>query len=108
MVVGEEAVTFGALLRRYRVAAALSQEALAERAGISSVAISALERGTRRAPYLGTVEQLATAMALDAEERATLIAAARTAAGEPADAPVMTQSSRYPDDRAPPPTASAG
>ena len=79
-----EAGTFGALLRRYRQAAALSQEALAERARISAVAISALERGVRRAPYLGTVDVLATAMALGTADRAALLAAARPSAGEAA------------------------
>ena len=79
-----EAGTFGALLRRYRQAAALSQEALAERARISAVAISALERGVRRAPYLGTVDVLATALALGTADRAALLAAARPSAGEAA------------------------
>ena len=82
-MVGGEAETFGAMLRRYRQAAALSQEALAERAGLSAVTISALERGARRSPYLGTVELLATALALDAADRAALIAAARPSGGEP-------------------------
>jgi predicted ATPase/transcriptional regulator with XRE-family HTH domain len=92
---GDEVEAFGALLRRYRQAAALSQEVLAERAGISSVAVSALERGVRRAPYLGTVELLAGALALDAKERAALLAAARpagdgsgSAALEPPPSPV--------------------
>ena len=35
---------FGELLRRYRVAAGLTQEALAERAGISTRGVSDLER----------------------------------------------------------------
>jgi hypothetical protein len=35
---------FGALLRRHRQQAALSQEQLAERAGLSADAVSALER----------------------------------------------------------------
>ena len=35
---------FGALLRRYRLAAGLSQEQLAERAGLSARAVSALEQ----------------------------------------------------------------
>jgi predicted ATPase/transcriptional regulator with XRE-family HTH domain len=72
-----ESGTFGALLRRYRQAASLSQEVLAERAGLSAVAISALERGARRAPHLRTVEVLATALTLDVAERAALVAAAR-------------------------------
>jgi predicted ATPase/transcriptional regulator with XRE-family HTH domain len=80
-----DAGTFGTLLRRYRQAAALSQEALAERAGLSAVAISALERGTRRAPYLSTVEVLATALTLGIADRTALLAAARP---ERAPAPV--------------------
>jgi transcriptional regulator with XRE-family HTH domain len=41
---------FGTLLRRYHVAAGLSQESLAERARLSLEGISALERGYRRSP----------------------------------------------------------
>ncbi|HZV76180.1 MAG TPA: helix-turn-helix transcriptional regulator [Candidatus Babeliales bacterium] len=41
---------FGVLLRRHRLAAGLSQEALAERAQMSSDSISSLERGHRRTP----------------------------------------------------------
>ena len=37
--------TFAALLRRHREAAGLTQEALAERAGLSTRAIAYLERG---------------------------------------------------------------
>jgi transcriptional regulator with XRE-family HTH domain len=44
--------TFGALLRRARRAARLSQQALAERAGLSVDAISALERGLTVWPRL--------------------------------------------------------
>jgi transcriptional regulator with XRE-family HTH domain/tetratricopeptide (TPR) repeat protein len=77
MMANGEAGTFGALLRRYREAAALSQEALAERAGLSAVTISALERGARRTPHLTTVNVLAGALDLGAADRATLVAAAR-------------------------------
>ena len=45
-----ETLAFGELLRRHRLAAGLTQEALAERAGISVRAITDLERGVRRAP----------------------------------------------------------
>ena len=41
---------FGALLRRHRLGAGLSQELLAERARMSVYGISALERGERRHP----------------------------------------------------------
>ena len=41
---------FGKVLRRHRLAAGLSQEALAERAGLSPRGVSDLERGARRPP----------------------------------------------------------
>src|SRR5829696_3553637 len=66
------AASFAALLRRYRVAAGLSQEALAERAGLSARAISDLERGVRRAPYRETVSLLADALGLRDGDRAAL------------------------------------
>ena len=62
--------TFAALLRRARRAAGLSQEALAERAGISVDAVSALERGLTRAPHPDTLERLVEALQLEAAERA--------------------------------------
>jgi DNA-binding XRE family transcriptional regulator len=45
---GQGATAFGDLLRRFRDGAGLTQEELAERAGLSSMAISLLERGERR------------------------------------------------------------
>jgi predicted ATPase/DNA-binding XRE family transcriptional regulator len=60
---------FGSLLRRYRLAAGLSQDALAERARVSANGISALERGRRRIPQRETLELLAGALALNAEQR---------------------------------------
>jgi predicted ATPase/DNA-binding XRE family transcriptional regulator len=70
---------FGDLLRRLRTAAALSQEALAERAGLSRNAISELERGLHQAPRLETVRLLADALALEADDQRALVAAARPA-----------------------------
>jgi transcriptional regulator with XRE-family HTH domain len=61
---------FASLLRRARRAAGLTQEELAERAGISVDAISALERGLSRAPHQDTLELLAEVLQLSAEERA--------------------------------------
>src|SRR5262249_18054114 len=63
--------------RRHRRAAGLTQEELAERAGISVDAISALERGVSRAPQKATIELLAEALRLSQEERTQLEAAAR-------------------------------
>ncbi|HYL27761.1 MAG TPA: tetratricopeptide repeat protein [Candidatus Nitrosotalea sp.] len=70
---------FGALLRRLRIEAGLSQEALAERARISAKAVGALELGTRRAPYKETVEQLTIALNANGEEAAQLEALAERA-----------------------------
>jgi len=72
--------TFAELLRHHRVAAALSQEALAEQAGLSVRAISDLERGVKSHPYLETVRSLADALNLTLPQRAALAAAARPTA----------------------------
>src|SRR5215207_8461136 len=66
----------GDLLRHHRTAAALSQEALAERAGLSVRAIGDLERGIHRVPRLETVRLLAEALGLDEAGRAEVLAAA--------------------------------
>jgi predicted ATPase/DNA-binding XRE family transcriptional regulator len=65
----DSAQAFGELLRLHRIAMAFSQEELAERAGISPKAVSALERGTRKAPYPDTVARLAGALLLDPDAR---------------------------------------
>ena len=54
-----ESPSFAVLLRRYRIAAGLSQEELAERAGLSRRGISDLERGQRRRPHLATNRRIA-------------------------------------------------
>ena len=71
---------FGNLLRRYRLAAGLSQEQLAERAKISPNGISALERGYRRNPQRETVALLAGALMLSDDQRKEIEAAARAGA----------------------------
>jgi transcriptional regulator with XRE-family HTH domain len=65
----------GELLQRHRLAAGLSQEELAERAGLSERGISDLERGLRQAPYPATLRRLAEALGLPEAERAALLAA---------------------------------
>ena len=70
--------TFGALLKRLRVATGLTQEALAERAGLSAKAVSDLERDPTRTPRLGSVTLLTEALGLDPDQRARLLAAARS------------------------------
>jgi predicted ATPase/transcriptional regulator with XRE-family HTH domain len=69
--------TFGALLRRLRLAAGLTQEALAERAGVSARAVGDLERQPDRQPRLDSLALLADALGLDPAERARFLAAAR-------------------------------
>src|SRR5580704_10706568 len=67
---------FGMLLRQYRLAAGLSQEALAERARVSTQGVSALERGYRRTPQRETLSLLVGALALNDEQREEFEAAA--------------------------------
>src|ERR1700730_701743 len=66
--------SFGSELRRLRLLAGLSQEILAERAGLSTASIAAYERGRRRRPYPNTLACLATALDLAPAERAALMA----------------------------------
>jgi len=73
-VLAESTTTFGELLRRHRVAAGLTQEALAARAGLSVYGIQKLERGTTR-PYRDTAARLALALELTPDEAARFQAA---------------------------------
>lgn len=87
--------TFGDLLRHDRLAAGLTQEELAERAGISARGISDLERGARTAPWRQTVLLLAEALGLSNEDRRDLLEKARR---RPASQAATT---RLPDRREP-------
>jgi transcriptional regulator with XRE-family HTH domain len=69
--------TFADVLRHLRTVASLSQEDLAERAGLSLRGVSDLERGVRRTPHLITVRMLADALELSPPDRQALLAAAR-------------------------------
>src|SRR5437868_7022020 len=84
----QEQSSFGALLKRYRLVAGLSQEALAARATLSSRAISDLERGIKLRPHFETLELLTDALSLPAQQRALLHASARP---EMAPAPSATR-----------------
>ena len=66
----------GALLRRHRKAAGLSQKELADAAGLSQRGISDLERGVRRRPYPATLRRLVAALGLGRDGRAELLLAA--------------------------------
>ena len=67
----------GALLKRYRVAAGLTQEELAERAEVSARTVSDTERGLRTSIYRDTAKRLADALGLDEDDKARFEQAAR-------------------------------
>ncbi|WP_162448906.1 tetratricopeptide repeat protein [Phytoactinopolyspora mesophila] len=87
---------FAALLRQHRSTAGLSQEELAQRAGLSGDAVAALERGRRRAPRPLTVRLLADALRLEGEARAAFVEAAWQPA--PADRPTPRPTPLTPDE----------
>jgi predicted ATPase/DNA-binding CsgD family transcriptional regulator/transcriptional regulator with XRE-family HTH domain len=92
----QPSVAFGTLLRYYRLRIGLTQEALAEHAGLTPAAISALERGERRQPYPQTLDALARALELDADQRDLFVQVARAKQGPlatepPADVPAIVQ-----------------
>ena len=68
---------FGELLRHYRTAAGLTQEELAEQAGLSTRAISDLERGVNQTPRKDTVPLLVEALHLTEQDRVLFEGAAR-------------------------------
>jgi transcriptional regulator with XRE-family HTH domain len=77
----ERAASFAGLLRQHRLAASLTQEALAERAGLSVHGIQKLEAGSRH-PYRDTAGRLVAALQLSPEQALALQAAAQPAPRE--------------------------
>ncbi len=71
-MVSDGAITFGQLLRRYRMAAGLTQEELAAQSAVAVRTISDLERGVSRRAHPSTVDQLAAALPLQPDELAAL------------------------------------
>ncbi|MBO0747401.1 MAG: helix-turn-helix domain-containing protein, partial [Acidimicrobiaceae bacterium] len=67
---------FGQLLRRFRLRAGLTQEALADKARLGVRTVRGLETGERVDPRVGTVEALGDALGLSGAERLDLLAAA--------------------------------
>ncbi|MFF4509300.1 ATP-binding protein [Streptomyces sp. NPDC001401] len=67
---------FASAIRRFRLRAGLTQEALAERSGVSVSTIRGMETGRRRNPQLASVRQLAAALELQPSELDKLLAAA--------------------------------
>jgi predicted ATPase/transcriptional regulator with XRE-family HTH domain len=75
--------TFGDLLRRYRLDAGLTQEALAERSGLSVRGISDLERGARTRPQRETLRLLADGLGLVGDGRLKFLQVDRRPAPDP-------------------------
>jgi predicted ATPase/DNA-binding XRE family transcriptional regulator len=80
------------LIRRYRRARGLTQQALAEQAGVSAGAISYLERGLTHTPHRDTLRALVEALSLSEQETAALELALRRAA---IPAPQGTDADRF-------------
>jgi predicted ATPase/DNA-binding XRE family transcriptional regulator len=75
---------FGEVLRRLRHDLGLTQEELAERAGLSTRGISDLERGVKRTPHRDTALRLADALVLSPDARRTFVASSRRGRSVPA------------------------
>ncbi|OLT13563.1 hypothetical protein BJF78_21825 [Pseudonocardia sp. CNS-139] len=78
--------SLGALVRRHRTALGLTQEELAEAAGISARSLSDMERGITRTARRHTTAALADALRLSGEARRAF---EDTARGRPAAAPAV-------------------
>jgi transcriptional regulator with XRE-family HTH domain len=77
---------FGTLLRAHRRRLPLTQEGLAERAGLSERTLRNLEGDRIHRPYPDTIRRLADALNLTGEERQDFEAAARQATLDPSPA----------------------
>src|SRR5690348_8777402 len=73
----QPALGFAGLLRRLRAGARLTQEELAEAAGVSPRSVSDLERGINRTARKDTALLLADALSLTGQVRVLFVAAAR-------------------------------
>ena len=72
----ERSKEFGRLLREYRLQRGLTQDALAEQAGLGRRSIQGLEQG-ESVPHRGTLQRLMQALALSSSDRVRLEAAAK-------------------------------
>ena len=73
----QSVLEFAGVLRQLRAEARLTQEELAEAAGLSPRSVSDLERGVNRTARKDTAELLAGALGLAGTVRAAFVAAAR-------------------------------
>src|SRR5579872_2899637 len=86
------AASVGAEVRRLRQRARLSQEALAERAGLGLSTLKALERNSRQRPRASTLARIADALQLAPAERSAFLelGAAETPQPKPAEVPQLS------------------
>jgi WD40 repeat protein/transcriptional regulator with XRE-family HTH domain len=77
MVAEQPALSFAGLLRRLRAETKLTQEELAEAAGVSARSVSNLERGVNRTAHKDTAVLLAGALGLTGPAEELFVAAAR-------------------------------
>ena len=68
---------FGTLLRQYRIALGLTQEELAERAGIGVRTIKGMEQRQRHVPRADTLHRVVTALQLGPDQSTALLGALR-------------------------------
>src|SRR5581483_11922208 len=98
------AATLAEYVRSRRLRAGLTQEALAERAGLSTQGIGALERGLRRRLYPHTARAIADALGLSEAELTELTALARgTARSADAAVAAMAGADQSPNGTPAPP-----
>jgi predicted ATPase/DNA-binding XRE family transcriptional regulator len=98
----EDGEPFAELLRRLRLVAGLTQESLAQAAGISVDAVGTLERGTRVTPRADTARLLADALRLDGEDRQRFLSVSAPHPRQHAPAPsAWPVTGRSPPRRAP-------
>ncbi|MET7335787.1 tetratricopeptide repeat protein [Nonomuraea sp. NPDC005650] len=98
---GEEGRSLGTLLRAWRNRALLTQDQLADRAGINVRTIRRLEGDAVERPRSASLRMLAEALELDPREQEALAAAARAELGPPTEG----STGREPEPAASEPTA---
>jgi tetratricopeptide (TPR) repeat protein/transcriptional regulator with XRE-family HTH domain len=84
---GAAGQSLGALVRRYRRAAGLTQEELADSSGLSARAVADIERGRTSRPYRSSVRALADALHLSDVQRELLIRASKPRGADPQPIP---------------------
>jgi transcriptional regulator with XRE-family HTH domain len=96
-VTDQPSLAFAGLLRQLRGEVKLTQEELAQAAGLSPRAISDLERGVNRTAHKTTAEQLAAALGLAGPPSVLFVAAARGRAAAADVLAALERSRREPD-----------